>query len=187
MYYSMDVISPSCDPSAQPRWALGRPVTFERDAFIGRFQNRLAPSVGQYRFYQVPPGSARSVCFSVAVVGKWILNRLLSFLFAVYGFSVYLKQIRIKMWYGRITLKSSIIRITYGKSVSCGRSASSSSRTARRHVLDVHWLSSDVSRVPRMLHLAFNPRDHVTSTPVLRWHLCHTDLRLCLSWSGLVE
>ena len=27
------------------------------------------------------------------------------------------------MWYGRIILKSSIIRITYGKSVSCGRSA----------------------------------------------------------------
>ena len=70
LYYLMDVISPFGDPSAQPRWALDRPVTFERDAFIGRFQNRLAPSVGQYRFHQVPSGSARSVCFSVAVVGK---------------------------------------------------------------------------------------------------------------------
>ena len=67
----MDVISPSGDLSAQPRWALGRRATFERDAFIGRcFQNRLAPSVGQYRFHQDPPGSASSVCFSVAVVGK---------------------------------------------------------------------------------------------------------------------
>ena len=51
----MDVISPSCDASAQPRWALGRPVTIERDAFIGRFKNRLAPSLGQNRFHQVPP------------------------------------------------------------------------------------------------------------------------------------
>ena len=76
----MDVISPSGDPSAQPQWALGRRVAFERDAFIGRrIQNRLAPSVGQYRFHQVPPGSARSVCFSVAVVRKLILNHLLSF------------------------------------------------------------------------------------------------------------
>ena len=36
-------------------------------------------------------------------------------------------------------------------------SSSSSSRTARRHVLVAHWFSGDLLRVPRMLHLAFHP------------------------------
>ena len=71
------------------------------------------------------PGSARvrqKRMFFCRGRRQWILNRLYNLCMRYTGFSVYLKQFHIKMWYGRITLKSSIIRITYGKSVSCGRS-----------------------------------------------------------------
>ena len=81
-------MSASGDPSAQPRWVLGRRVTFERDAFIRRrFQNRLASSVGQYRCYQVLPVSARGVCFSCR--GRREMNFKSSVIIFVCGIRVF--------------------------------------------------------------------------------------------------